>query len=155
MPPLSDYVSFDKLYGQFIPRFNFFFREVTKNNKKLGTIMEVTENSRVFRSLHRYVCMHINIPERTAWRPSTVVDSASKGMSPFTVSMTSSSLLYTRPHTFRTRSKKHATSMAMLKVSASATLTTARAAHGLPAPSSLATLVLENILTNFSIYNNC
>ena len=157
MPPLSDYVSFDQLYGQFIPRFNFFFREVTKNNKKLGAFVEVTENSGVFRRLHRYVCMNIDIyiPERTACRPSTVVDSASKGMSPFTVSMTSSSLLYTRPHTFRTRSKKHATSMAMLKVSASATLTTARAAHGLPAPSSLATLVLENILTNFSIYNNC
>ena len=44
--------------------------------------------------------------------------------------------------------------MAMLKVSASAALTTARAAHGLPAPSSLATLVLENT-TNFPIYNNC
>ena len=86
--------------------------------------------------------------------PSTVVDSASKGTSPFRLSMTSSSLLYTRPHTFRTRSKKHATSMAMLKVSASAALTTARAAHGLPAPSSLATLVLENT-TNFPIYNNC
>ena len=40
--------------------------------------------------------------------------------------------------------------MAMLKVSASAALTTARAAHGLPAPSSLATLVLENILTDLS-----
>ena len=90
------------------------------------------------------------MPERTDCRASTVVDSASKGMSPFTVSMTSSSLLYTRPHTFRTRSKKHATSMAMLKVSASAALTTARAAHGLPAPSSLATLVLENILTDLS-----
>lgn len=85
-------------------------------------------------------------PESTHWKPSKKSDKASRGNILATYAITSSSLLYSFPHTKRTKIVVVAIINPTEMATTTITYKANRAPCGRPAPSSFETLVLKNKL---------